>query len=81
MIYSSANERAREMQSHSSLPPTRMATVVSTSAAGTIVRFDGEDVASGKPYKRCSSYTPAVGDRVVMLRVNASYVIEGAVIA
>lgn len=77
MIYKSATERAREMKGEPAQSPFKLATV--TSASGQI-RFWGEDTPSSKTYKRLKSYTPTVGDTVVLARVNSSYVILGAII-
>ena len=57
----------------------RLATVTSTSG-GVSVQFDGETAPSAKKYKHLSSYTPAVGDRVLMAEIAGTYVILGKVV-
>lgn len=58
----------------------RLATVTSTSG-GVFVQFDGETTASQKSYKRLASYSsPAVSDRVLLIKVGGTYVILGKVI-
>lgn len=42
--------------------------------------FDGETTVSGKKYPCLASYTPAAGDRVLMLKVAGSYVILGKIV-
>lgn len=51
-----------------------------TSGTGTRVRIDGEDSATQKRYMRLSSYTPTVGDRVMLVQISGTYVIIGKVI-
>lgn len=43
------------------------------------VTFDGEDTMSGKLYPYLDSYTPAPGDRVLLVPVGTTYLIVGAV--
>lgn len=58
----------------------RLATVTSTSG-GVSVQFDGETSASTKKYKRLASYSsPAVSDRVLLVKAGGTYVILGKVI-
>ena len=57
----------------------KLGTVTSTSG-GVSVQFDGETTPSTKKYKRLSSYTPAVGDRVLMAEIAGTYVILGKVV-
>lgn len=59
--------------------PTRLGTVTAASGPALTVRFDGEENASGRPYPRLKTYTPAVGERVLLLAVGATYVAVGAV--
>jgi hypothetical protein len=42
--------------------------IVSDLTGGTKVTLDGEDAPSGRSYPRLSSYTPVVGDRVMLVR-------------
>lgn len=58
---------------------SRMATVTSTTG-GIFIQFYGEDTPSQKPFKRLGSYSPTVGDTVVLQNINGSYVITGKVV-
>lgn len=58
--------------------PTALGTVTGTTG-GVQVQFDGESTASSKAYKRLSSYTPAVNDRVLLLRSGQTWVVLGAI--
>lgn len=70
---------------YSDTRPTRLATVMTANAATTTsgvtvaVRFDGETATAGKAYLCLATYTPTAGDRVILLRVGASYVAIGSV--
>ena len=46
-----------------------LATVGSYTAAGAALVFDGQTTATTKRYKRLTSYTPAVGDRVLVAKL------------
>jgi len=59
---------------------TRLAQVTSVTDAGVFLKFYGETTASQKPYKRLSSYTPAIGDTVAVANINGSFLITGAVV-
>ena len=50
-----------------------------TSGQGATVIIDGETSATTKRYKVLGSYTPAVGDRVLIAEVGGSYVILGKI--
>lgn len=54
----------------------KIATITDVSGR-TRVRFAGESQSTQKRYSYLSSYTPVVGDRVLMARVKGSYVILG----
>lgn len=54
--------------------PYRLGNVASTDGR---ITFDGEQSAGLKKYKRLSSYSPTIGDRVLLARVKGSYVILG----
>ena len=53
----------------------RLGTIVSGK-----VKFDGEETASQKNYKRLGSYTLTNGDRVLLVRIAGTYIILGKVI-
>lgn len=58
--------------------PFKMGTVDSLFPDGSPkVKFDGETTPSQKKYKRLASYTPSVGDRVVIASVSGTYVVLG----
>lgn len=44
------------------------------------LKFDGEEITSGKEYKRLSSYSPLKDDRVLLLKTRRTYVILGKLI-
>lgn len=54
--------------------------ITASSSAGCTILIDGETTATTKKYKRISSYSPAVGDRVLVAEIAGSYVIIGKVV-
>lgn len=82
MIYDNPSERLQDMKEYvaSERKNYHMATVTSISNGRPYVRFYGENAPSQKPYKYISSYVPTVGDKVLMIRAGASYVIMGKVV-
>ena len=57
-----------------------IATVTALLEGSPLIRFDGETTASQKLYKRMASYTsPAVNDRVLLLRISGTYIILGKI--
>lgn len=44
------------------------------------IKFDGEDSLSGKGYSYLQSYTPVLGDRVLLIKMSGTYVIVDRVI-
>lgn len=56
-----------------------LATVGANDSGGTTLKFDGLTSATTKKYKRLNTYTPTAGDRVLVAKINGSYVILGAV--
>lgn len=56
-----------------------LATVSSYDSTGVSLLIDGEDTPTIKKYKWLKSYTPANGQRVLVARVNGSYVILGRI--
>lgn len=57
-----------------------VATVGSTSSAGTTLIFPGQTSATTKRYRRLSSYTPAANDRVLVVKTGGTYVILGKLV-
>lgn len=57
----------------------RYGTITEISLQGVKVRFDGETSAGDMHYTRLSSYTPAVGDRVLLIRCKSDYIAIGAI--
>lgn len=57
-----------------------VATVGSTSPAGTTLIFPGQTSATTKRYKRLGGYTPAAGDRVLVVKTGGTYVILGKLV-
>lgn len=70
-------EALRGAAAPSGPPSARLATVTAFGGSGVTVRFDGESVASSRPYRTTASVR--VGQRVLMIRVGQSYVCTGAV--
>ena len=64
----------------SSTQPSRMAIVTEIIGDAVYLTFYGEEEQSIKPYKRLSSYTPNLGDTVLLQKVNGSYLITGNII-
>lgn len=82
MIYDNPGDRIQDMKEYvaGDKKNYRMATVTRITDGRPYVRFYGEGAVSQKPYKYISSYAPAVGDKVLMIRTGASYVIMGKVV-
>lgn len=58
--------------------PTRLATVISgNSSTGFIVQFNGEEQPTQKRYKKYRDTTLALGDKVIMNKINGTYIITG----
>lgn len=60
--------------------PFRLGKVVSVINGLPSILFDGEETASGKLYARLDSYTPAVNDRVLLVKVSGTYIVLGKVV-
>lgn len=74
-----AEEFVRELVEGKKQRITKLGKVTSVSGGKTFIRFDGEDSASTKGYMKLSSYSPTVGDRVILLRCNGTYIILGKI--
>lgn len=60
--------------------PVRLAVVNPSHTSGwPRVTFEGESTLSGKSYPHVDSYSPAAGDRVVLVPVGSTYLIVGAI--
>lgn len=55
----------------------KIAKVIAINGNSATVQFDGESTPSNKYFKSLKSYTPQVGDRVLMLSISGSYIILG----
>lgn len=69
----------------SAVPSPEAPSALATIAAGYVsgrpqVIFDGELAASARTYAYLSSYTPASGDRVLLLRAGSTWVVLGRVV-
>ena len=53
--------------------------VVSVDSGGICLLIDGESTPTTKKYKRLSSYSPAVNDRVLIAEIGGSFVVLGKV--
>lgn len=81
MIYESSSQRIDDMEKmFGEKSVYRMATVMSVSGGRPIIRFNGETKNAEKKYKYLGSYSPAVGDKVILARISRSYVILGKVV-
>ncbi|MCI9147988.1 MAG: hypothetical protein HFG73_06940 [Hungatella sp.] len=82
MMFENANQRAEEMEG--ALGGTqgsyRMAKVTGLQGGRPVLLFNGETANSRKLYKYLKSYSPAVGDMVLLARVGRTYVILGKVV-
>lgn len=79
MMYNNSGERIEEIKNFCSdtRKPYRMAEVTSIINGRPMVRFYGELNPSLKKYKYLSSYHPAAGDMVLMVKIENTYVILG----
>ena len=82
MMYNSEKDKIREMQETfgTGFDFAKMAKVMSVESNRPIIRFYGENVNAVKKYPYLSSYPPAVGDTVVLIKIGRSYVIIGKVV-
>lgn len=81
MMYGDPGEQLDEMSRFfSGDKPYKMAVVDNVTGGRPYIRFYGEIAASQKPYKYLQSYTPIVGDKVLVARVAKTYVILGKVV-
>lgn len=81
MIYENSNEMANSLKSINTSSATfSMATVTSVTGGKVYLTFNGEENQREKNYKRIASYSPAVGDTVLVAKLNKSYTIIGKVI-
>ncbi len=77
----SSIDNAFDLQPQNNTILYRLGTVTSLSSGSPIVRFDGETSPSQKIYKRLASYTsPAINDRVLLLRTSGTYIIQGKIV-
>ena len=54
--------------------------VVASITDGLFIRLEGETEARTMSYKRLSSYTPVVDDRVLVAKISGTYVVLGTVV-
>lgn len=82
MIYETQSERLQDMGTlfDNEKEQFRMARVMELENGRPIVRFSGETANAKKKYKYLSSYYPAIGDKVIMIRISGTYVILGKVV-
>ena len=60
--------------------PFKLATVTALFANNfPQIKFDGESSASLKKYPYLASYTPAIGDRVLVVAISGTYIIIGKI--
>ncbi len=79
-MYMNAEELIKDMAGTAKAESVfRIATVKSVSGTTAKLKFDGETQQSEKTYSRLASYSPAAGDRVLLARTGATYVILGKI--
>lgn len=57
----------------------KTATVYNINALGIQVTFAGETSPTLKRYKKLSSYSPVIDDRVLMIEISGTYIILGKI--
>lgn len=82
MMYQNSVQRIDDMELffNTSGSQCRMAQVTAILDGRPIIRFNGETEDSSKQYKYLGSYTPIVGDYVVLVMISRTYVILGKVV-
>lgn len=81
MMYESSNDMANSLQEGGETSSAfKMAKVSSVSGSNVYLTFYGESSPRIKSYKRLASYSPAVGDTVIVAKLNNSYTILGKVV-
>lgn len=80
MIYKNGSDRIRDLKNIFTKDSPYAIAVITSITNGVFVRFWGENNASSKSYKRLSSYTPVVGDKVLLAQVGGTFVILGKII-
>ena len=71
-------QEEQEIRGGGAESPFRMATVVSYTTYKAVVKFDGEEEASTKEFRRVYGHTIANGDRVLCARYGGTYIVLGA---
>lgn len=71
-------QQERELEGREDTAAFRMATVVSYTTYKAVVRFDGEEEASTKEFRRIYGNTIAAGNRVLCAKYGGTYIILGA---
>ena len=79
MIWNDSEEKRNETKEREG-QIYKLAYVDSVTSGIAVIHFFGEENPSEKTYKRLSSYTPAAGDKVLLMKVSGTYVILGKVV-
>ena len=80
-MYETSSEMANSLKNiNTTTTSFKMATVTEISGEDIFLTFYGEETQRIKGYKRLASYTPSVGDTVLVARLNKSYTILGKVV-
>ena len=80
-MFETSNEMANSLQEINKTSTSfKMATVTEVNGAAVFLTFYGEETQRIKSYKRLSTYSPAVGDTVLVAKLNKSYTILGKVV-
>lgn len=80
-MFETSNEMANSLQNINTTSTSfNMATVTEVAGNDVFLTFYGEEEQRDKSYKRLSSYTPNVGDTVLVAKLNKSYTILGKVV-
>lgn len=80
-MFTTSNEMANSLkQINTRSESFKMATVTEINETGVFLTFYGEEEQRIKSYKRLNSYTPVIGDTVLVAKLNKSYTILGKVV-
>lgn len=80
MGYLNADDFVRDEMASQSKDASGQYKLGNVTATGPYVTFFGETEQSNKVQKRLSSYTPMVGDTVLLTKINGTYIILGKVV-
>lgn len=80
-MYETSNEMANSLKDiNTTSAAFKMATITEVNGDDVYLTFYGEEQQRVKNYKRLASYSPTVGDMVLVAILNKSYTILGKVV-